>query len=127
MGRPTSLLHGLPALRRSYRDARATPSTYWAVKLRVPGRRGRVKKRKRLLPAALLLAVGSGYGAVCTRATESARGGPRVELVGARLPSGGSPVDTSSPDLSADGRFVVFVSAAADLVSGDTNANVDVF
>lgn len=36
------------------------------------------------------------------------------------LPSG-------SPDMSADGRWVVFESQADDLVPGDTNAEVDVF
>jgi Tol biopolymer transport system component len=37
------------------------------------------------------------------------------------LPSGGWPI------LSADGRFVAFISAATNLVPGDTNANWDVF
>jgi Tol biopolymer transport system component len=32
-----------------------------------------------------------------------------------------------SPDISADGRFVVFESLAANLVSGDTNGMVDIF
>ena len=31
------------------------------------------------------------------------------------------------PSISADGRFVAFVSVAADLVPGDTNAVMDVF
>jgi Tol biopolymer transport system component len=31
------------------------------------------------------------------------------------------------PDISADGRYVVFYSAASDLVSGDTNGVLDVF
>ena len=35
--------------------------------------------------------------------------------------------DSSTPSLSADGRFVAFQSYAANLVSGDTNGNYDVF
>jgi Tol biopolymer transport system component len=34
---------------------------------------------------------------------------------------------SSNPDLSADGRFVVFESAASNLVAGDTNGARDVF
>jgi Tol biopolymer transport system component len=34
---------------------------------------------------------------------------------------------SSNPDLSADGRFVVFESAASNLVAGDTNGAADVF
>jgi hypothetical protein len=34
---------------------------------------------------------------------------------------------SSNPDLSADGRFVVFDSAASNLVAGDTNGAPDVF
>ncbi|TML06018.1 MAG: hypothetical protein E6G41_08790 [Actinobacteria bacterium] len=34
---------------------------------------------------------------------------------------------SSNPDLSADGRFVVFESAASNLVAGDTNGAPDVF
>jgi RHS repeat-associated protein len=45
-----------------------------------------------------------------------------------RTPSGTSGNFTSSlPDLSADGRFVVFYSQASDLVPGDTNNQQDVF
>lgn len=34
---------------------------------------------------------------------------------------------SGQPDISADGRFVVFASAASNLVEGDTNGHVDVF
>ncbi len=34
---------------------------------------------------------------------------------------------SSEPAISADGRFVAFISAASDLVAGDSNGNVDVF
>src|SRR5439155_1068530 len=34
---------------------------------------------------------------------------------------------SSNPDLSADGRFVAFESAASNLVAGDTNQDTDVF
>lgn len=35
--------------------------------------------------------------------------------------------DSSSPALSADGRYVAFASAASNLVSGDTNSATDIF
>jgi Tol biopolymer transport system component len=34
---------------------------------------------------------------------------------------------SDAPDISADGRYVVFASAATNLVAGDTNGSVDVF
>jgi Tol biopolymer transport system component len=41
----------------------------------------------------------------------------------------GGPGDgaSSDPDISGDGRYVVFESAASDLVPGDTNGAVDIF
>ena len=36
-------------------------------------------------------------------------------------------VDSSSPSISADGRFVAFQSLAANLVAGDTNGRSDIF
>jgi hypothetical protein len=38
-----------------------------------------------------------------------------------------SNADSTSPALSADGRFVAFGSAASNLVPGDTNGAEDVF
>jgi Tol biopolymer transport system component len=35
--------------------------------------------------------------------------------------------DSAFPDISADGRFVAFESAAGNFVSGDTNGNFDIF
>ena len=35
--------------------------------------------------------------------------------------------DSSWPDISADGRFVAFISSATNLVAGDTNGEPDVF
>ena len=35
--------------------------------------------------------------------------------------------DSLSPAISADGRYVAFISAASNLVSGDTNGVGDVF
>src|SRR5262249_61613505 len=35
--------------------------------------------------------------------------------------------DSVNPSISADGRFVVFESAATNLVAGDTNGTWDVF
>jgi Tol biopolymer transport system component len=36
-------------------------------------------------------------------------------------------IDSSRPDISGDGRYVVFTSVATNLVAGDTNSNSDVF
>ncbi|WP_203826618.1 S8 family serine peptidase [Actinoplanes palleronii] len=45
-----------------------------------------------------------------------------------RAPSGGQPsADAGAVSVSADGRYVAFVSDAADLVAGDTNGVADVF
>jgi len=38
-----------------------------------------------------------------------------------------SDLESSSPAISADGRFVAFASQATNLVAGDTNAAIDVF
>ncbi|MEK7137645.1 MAG: prepilin-type N-terminal cleavage/methylation domain-containing protein, partial [Patescibacteria group bacterium] len=35
--------------------------------------------------------------------------------------------ESNTPDVSADGRFIIFVSSAANLVAGDTNNRRDVF
>ena len=45
------------------------------------------------------------------------------------LATGGTEGDgsSSSPSISADGRYVAFASFATNLVSGDTNARVDIF
>jgi Tol biopolymer transport system component len=44
------------------------------------------------------------------------------------LPGGGQPDGGSfAPAISADGRFVAFLSRATNLVAGDTNGEVDVF
>jgi Tol biopolymer transport system component len=47
----------------------------------------------------------------------------------ASVDSSGAQADSYSyaPSLSGDGRYVAFVSAASNLVSGDTNGNQDVF
>jgi len=41
----------------------------------------------------------------------------------------GNPADGNSisPSISADGRYVTFISSATDLVNGDTNGVADVF
>jgi Tol biopolymer transport system component len=50
-----------------------------------------------------------------------------IRLVSVGL--GGAPANrpSSEPDISRDGRFVVFTSAASNLVPGDTNGRTDVF
>lgn len=51
-----------------------------------------------------------------------------IELVSAAHPdSYGQPGPSQCPSLSADGRFVAFVSSASNLVVGDTNLADDVF
>lgn len=50
---------------------------------------------------------------------------------GANAGSSGSPCngnhDSSQPSISADGRYVAFMSCASDLVPGDTNDHQDIF
>jgi hypothetical protein len=48
----------------------------------------------------------------------------RVSVSSAGAQSNGNSLD---PDISADGRFVVFTSAASNLVAGDTNNTPDIF
>lgn len=50
----------------------------------------------------------------------------RTELISRGLDGAGNGASTN-PDLSADGRYVVFQSAATNLVDGDTNRATDVF
>jgi Tol biopolymer transport system component len=49
----------------------------------------------------------------------------KTELVSVAVD--GSPAHGASPAISADGRFVAFVSGADDLVPGDTNGKSDIF
>ncbi|HWJ06313.1 MAG TPA: choice-of-anchor D domain-containing protein [Steroidobacteraceae bacterium] len=50
-----------------------------------------------------------------------------TELVSAAASAGAGNGRSESPQVSADGRWVVFTSAATDLVAGDTNGRDDVF
>lgn len=50
-----------------------------------------------------------------------------IERVSTDTVGGEANDDSSAPDVSADGRYVVFGSRASDLVADDTNANWDIF
>lgn len=50
-----------------------------------------------------------------------------TELISRSLNATADAAHSSSPSLSADGRYVVFESERADLVAGDTNGESDVF
>ena len=50
-----------------------------------------------------------------------------TELVSVAIGGGAAGGDSAGPQLSGDGRFVVFQSVADDLVPGDLNVAVDVF
>ena len=50
-----------------------------------------------------------------------------IELVSLTSAGGGANESSADPHVSADGRFVVFVSAASNLVPGDSNGLPDVF
>ena len=50
-----------------------------------------------------------------------------TKLVSAARSGGASDADSSSPQLSADGRWVAFVSGADDLAPGDTNESPDIY
>lgn len=51
----------------------------------------------------------------------------RVSVSSAGQQGDGDSAVYGRPDISSDGRFVTFVSAATNLVPGDTNARIDVF
>jgi Tol biopolymer transport system component len=74
--------------------------------------------------AASNLAAGDGNGATDV----FVRGGSAAPRQISLRPDGGAPAGPSSqPDISRDGRVVLFTSAAADLVPGDGNRSRDVF
>src|SRR2546423_4274361 len=50
-----------------------------------------------------------------------------VDSAGGQTNNASGEGDSISPAVSADGRFVAFVSGASNLVSGDTNSVSDVF
>lgn len=52
-----------------------------------------------------------------------------AQVTRASVAPGGIPANdnSSSPSISADGRYVAFVSAASNLVAGDANAKPDIF
>lgn len=56
-------------------------------------------------------------------------GGLPTEIVRSSVDSAGNEGNSSSfaPSLSEDGRFIAFESLATDLVSGDTNLQIDIF
>ena len=55
------------------------------------------------------------------------RDGSDVRRVSVRSDGGQSRGHSATPDVSDDGRVVVFMSAAPDLVAGDTNEEFDIF
>ena len=68
-----------------------------------------------------LVAAGVAAPALAGGVTERVSVGPH-----GRQANGESGIQ-SAPSISADGRFVVFESAASNLVPGDTDAAYDVF
>ncbi|HEX7315053.1 MAG TPA: Calx-beta domain-containing protein [Pyrinomonadaceae bacterium] len=66
---------------------------------------------------------------LCVSATAAAQTTANIELLSANSTSGHAGNESSSaPQASADGRFVLFQSAASDLVANDTNgATSDIF
>ncbi|GHC60601.1 TolB family protein [Streptomyces cinnamoneus] len=62
-----------------------------------------------------------GYGDVFVRDRQTGRTEVLVENKGTQ------PAHSSSPSISADGRYVAFASNRSDLVPGDTNDTTDVF
>ncbi len=76
------------------------------------------------MSSATNLAPGDTNGATDIFARD--QGGPVVPV---SVAADGGPADgaSSQPDVSGDGRYVVFTSAATNLVAGDTNGQPDVF
>lgn len=78
--------------------------------------------------ARALIAVGATLALVTTAAPAGAAVEPGpVELVSRDSSGGPGDGESLDPYLSADGRFVVFMSRASDLVAGDANGETDVF
>jgi Tol biopolymer transport system component len=71
---------------------------------------------------------GSGFVAGALSVEASDASGSPAELVSRGTGGGvGTGGPSLSPDLTPDGRFVAFDSAATDLVAGDTNGKHDIF
>ncbi len=91
-----------------------------------PTRRVRVRARRALtLGATIACAVAlSGAPTLLSATAATVTGVSRVSVSSAAAQGAGY---SDSPSISADGRFVAFYSAAANLVAGDTNFAEDVF
>lgn len=90
---------------------------------------GRVRFRMRAHDAVLrvLAPAGGGLASSVSRPVAYSPRVPQGVLV-SHLPTGEAPaLDSSSPSISADGRYVAFTSAADDLVTGDGNGRADAF
>ena len=83
-----------------------------------------MRPRPHTLRCVLLLGLALSGSGACVRPVLAAA----IELVSAPDPdSDGQPGPSQCPSLSADGRFVAFVSSGSDLVVGDANLADDVF
>lgn len=74
--------------------------------------------------------VQSGYGADEVLSARTGEGVVTTKTTRVSTKTSGEEATTnysSSPSISADGRFISFISSASDLVAGDSNGNADVF
>lgn len=84
-------------------------------------------RRSRALPVAGALVVQAALGGVAA-ASPVPEAVPRVTVLASSTPDGPAGMGSSNyPSVSADGRFVAFLSSSSDLVEGDTNGVADVF
>ena len=61
----------------------------------------------------------------CTGAPQGCA--PAMSLVSSSMDEQPADGDSTSPSISADGRYIAFVSSATNLVDGDNNGVADVF
>ena len=76
--------------------------------------------------AAILAAAGSAQQKALTSSSYGGYGGA-TELISKTSDDAQANHDSYDPDISADGRYVVFSSNASNLVYGDTNNKTDIF
>jgi Tol biopolymer transport system component len=72
-------------------------------------------------------AAAGAAGAPTAAGTHGRNWGRGLSLVSATASGGAASGVSGSPAISEDGRYVAFVSTAADLVPGDTNDDADIF
>ena len=91
------------------------------------GNRAFVIARFRLRPSLAAISATAVIGAAPAAATAADAIAPTTARISVSSSGGQGNGFSSSPSISADGRYVAFDSDASNLVPGDTNDTMDVF